>query len=181
MTQTITIPDGFEYVGAVLISTLWVLAMQFRLVSKTRQKANIKYPQTYADRQQEKESKDALIFNCAQRAHINTLENLPLVYLTTVVTGFHYPIYAAILCAAWVFGRVVYTLGYVSGNPDKVSIGKLLRAGHIFSAPGNINIPYDRHFRNASPIAVLHVPYFHMGLLGLVAPTFELRFHASVA
>ncbi|KAH6916931.1 hypothetical protein BKA70DRAFT_1250954 [Coprinopsis sp. MPI-PUGE-AT-0042] len=119
MSITVTVPEGFQYVGAALTSTLYVLFLQYRLVNKTRAKAGIEYPQMYADRQQQAESKDAVIFNCAQRAHGNTTENLPLVYISTVLTGLFYPKVAAINCALWSLGRIAYTYGYVTGDPKK--------------------------------------------------------------
>ncbi|EAU92744.2 hypothetical protein CC1G_01789 [Coprinopsis cinerea okayama7 len=133
LTVTIADPDGLQLVGASLVTTLWVLLMQYRLVNKTRRKAGIEYPQMYADRKQQEESKDALIFNCAQRAHQNTLENLPLVYVTTILTGLYHPKLAALACTSWSIGRVAYTNGYVTGDPSK-------RIGSVVAKIGGVSI-----------------------------------------
>lgn len=49
-------------------------------VSAARKAANVKYPAMYATG----EDQASIKFNCAQRAHYNTLENLP-VFLTACV------------------------------------------------------------------------------------------------
>ncbi|KAF8993417.1 hypothetical protein BDQ17DRAFT_1401638 [Cyathus striatus] len=116
---TIVIPEGFTYVGASLMSTVFLLVGQSLVVSKYRKRAGIKYPQMYAEVADTKASKDALIFNCAQRAHQNTLENIPSIYVTTIIAGLRYPLYAALTCAAFTVSRIIYTRGYVSGDPAK--------------------------------------------------------------
>ncbi|EAU92743.1 hypothetical protein CC1G_01788 [Coprinopsis cinerea okayama7 len=124
------VPQGFGYVGASLVSTVWLLLGQSFAVSSARKKAGIDYPQAYAEKAQEKASKEALIFNCAQRAHQNTLENLPAVYISTIVTGLRYPIPAAAACALWVVSRISYTRGYITGDPKK-RVGLLYGLGSI--------------------------------------------------
>ena len=53
-------------------------------------------------------------------AHQNTLEVLPQILLFQALGGLKYPTVTAGLAAVWVAGRVVYTLGYVTGDPKKV-------------------------------------------------------------
>ncbi|RXW22573.1 hypothetical protein EST38_g3287 [Candolleomyces aberdarensis] len=113
------VPHGFGYVGAALLSTVFLLLGQTQVVSSKRRKSGIAYPQMYADKAQEKESKDALIFNCAQRAHQNTLEYIPAVYVTTIIAGLQYPVISASVCAGWVVSRIFYTRGYITGDPKK--------------------------------------------------------------
>ncbi|GLB35951.1 putative MAPEG family protein [Lyophyllum shimeji] len=122
MSSTVTIPQvphGLQYVGASLLSTVFVLVGQNFTVSKWRKRAGIKYPQMYAEKAEVAASRDALIFNCAQRAHQNTLENIPIVYVTTVLTGLKYPILAATACGIWSVSRIAYTRGYLTGDPAK--------------------------------------------------------------
>ncbi|KAG8893235.1 hypothetical protein FRB99_002118, partial [Tulasnella sp. 403] len=47
------------------------------------------------------------------------MEQLPSVFFTTLVTGLRYPVLAACLGGLWTFGRVLFTLGYISGGPGK--------------------------------------------------------------
>ncbi|PPQ96358.1 hypothetical protein CVT26_005045, partial [Gymnopilus dilepis] len=119
MSFTVTLPEGFQYVGAALLSTVPLLLFQNRTVSVNRKKAKIEYPQMYAEKAQAESSRDAYIFNCAQRAHQNTLENIPILYPTALVSGLLYPIPTAIATALWTVGRISYTFGYVSGEPKK--------------------------------------------------------------
>ncbi|KIJ65028.1 hypothetical protein HYDPIDRAFT_88789, partial [Hydnomerulius pinastri MD-312] len=81
-------------------------------------------------------SGSALIFNCAQRAQQNTLENFPLALVSALAARLKYPIISAALCEFWVVSRVFYTLGYTTGDPSKVGdrrncIRALLTAKYI--------------------------------------------------
>lgn len=74
---------SFQYVGAALFSTVWLLLGQGIMVGRYRKSAGIKYPQSelynfycrdcadqftvYAEKAEAEASKDALLFNCAQR------------------------------------------------------------------------------------------------------------------
>ncbi|EEB99882.1 hypothetical protein MPER_00323, partial [Moniliophthora perniciosa FA553] len=73
----------------------------------------------YAEKAQEEASFEAKKFNCAQRAHQNTLENIPIIWLTTCITAVKYPILAASLSGLWALSRYFYTRGYVTGDPAK--------------------------------------------------------------
>ncbi|KAH7886372.1 hypothetical protein F5I97DRAFT_1937227 [Phlebopus sp. FC_14] len=119
MSTSIILPAEFGYVGAALVSTVWVLGWQVFVVGRHRTKSGIKYPQLYAEKAEAAASKDAHLFNCAQRAHQNTLEHFPFILVTTLVTGVKYPVLAASACAFWSFTRILYTIGYTSGDPAK--------------------------------------------------------------
>ncbi|KAG8750566.1 hypothetical protein FRC12_012830 [Ceratobasidium sp. 428] len=120
MSTIVVLPEYYGYVALATISTGFLNILQIQLVSSTRKKANIKYPQMYAEKSEMKANFDAMKFNCAQRAHQNTLEFVPQVLFLTPFLGLRYPILAASLGAAWTSGRVFYTLGYVTGDPAKV-------------------------------------------------------------
>ncbi|KIM84294.1 hypothetical protein PILCRDRAFT_818633 [Piloderma croceum F 1598] len=138
MSSTIVVPQGLSYTSAAVLSTAFVLVWQTRVVSKARSRAGIKYPQAYAENAAVEASREALIFNCAQRAHQNTLETLPIVLITTLITAVKYPLPAAAACAIWGFSRVFYTLGYITGEPKKRSRGFFGYIGIIGLAVGSI-------------------------------------------
>ncbi|KAG1859783.1 hypothetical protein F4604DRAFT_1150667 [Suillus subluteus] len=119
MSSSIVLPPGFGYVAAGLVSTAWVLGWQMLVVGKHRTKSGIKYPQLYAEKAEADASKEAFLFNCAQRAHQNTLEHMPIIVVTTLVTAMKYPVFAGYGCGLWALSRVLYTLGYTTGDPAK--------------------------------------------------------------
>lgn len=92
-------------------------------VSGARKESGIKYPQLYATEEQAAKSAAAYRFNCVQRAHQNTLEYLPNFLVTLLVTGLIAPRLAAICGGLFHVGRIVYTLGYSSGDPKKRTPG----------------------------------------------------------
>ncbi|ETW87083.1 MAPEG family [Heterobasidion irregulare TC 32-1] len=117
--STIILPEGTSYVAAGLLSTTILLAWQSIVVSKARKSAKIEYPRLYAEKAEQDASIDALKFNCAQRAHQNTLENMPIILTTSLVTALSYPKLAGVACGCWSVARVLYTSGYATGDPKK--------------------------------------------------------------
>jgi glutathione S-transferase len=116
---TLYVPTGFSYVAASLLSLTTVLQWQAIAVGGARKKARIAYPQAYADKAEQESSNEAKVFNCMQRAHQNTLENVPVIVLMTLISGFRYPIAAAAACGLWTVTRIMYTLRYGTGEPKK--------------------------------------------------------------
>ncbi|KAJ7177904.1 hypothetical protein C8R46DRAFT_666591 [Mycena filopes] len=119
MPSTLIVPTGFSYVAASLFSTILLLQGQAITVSRHRKRAGIEYPRLYADKAEMAASPAAQAFNCAQRAHQNTLENVGTMYLMTVILGLRHPTLAAAALGSWVISRVAYTVGYSSGVPAK--------------------------------------------------------------
>ncbi|KAF5368826.1 hypothetical protein D9758_003032 [Tetrapyrgos nigripes] len=111
--------NRFAYVKLALVSTLPLLVFQTLYSLRTRLKANVPWPRVQAEPEEAEKSFEKMKFNCVQRAHHNTLENLPLIYLTTILTGLKYPVFAASACGLWVLTRIAYTRDYGSGIPSK--------------------------------------------------------------
>ncbi|KAJ7750074.1 membrane-associated proteins in eicosanoid and glutathione metabolism [Mycena maculata] len=119
MSTTLVVPAGTSYVAGAILSTVFLLLGQTFAVMKQRGLSGIKYPQLYADKAQMDANPKAIVFNCVQRAHQNTLENLPMLYSMTLITSLKYPIFAASLLGTWSLARVGYTVGYSTGDPMK--------------------------------------------------------------
>ena len=63
----------------------------------------VAYPRLYA----EGTNAVSVKFNCVQRAHQNTLENLSVFLVMQVVLAQAYPVVASALGAAWAVGNVL--------------------------------------------------------------------------
>ncbi|TNY19866.1 membrane-associated proteins in eicosanoid and glutathione metabolism [Rhodotorula diobovata] len=114
------LPADYPYVVAVgTVGVYSVLQYASINVSKARKAAGVKYPAPYAENAVAERDAKARIFNCAQRAHNNTLENLPIFLLALFHTGLYHPRYAAVGGAVWLAGRFAYIAGYSSGDPAK--------------------------------------------------------------
>ncbi|KAH8100004.1 membrane-associated proteins in eicosanoid and glutathione metabolism [Cristinia sonorae] len=116
---TITVTPEYGYVAGAILSTFYLNLFQATKVSGARKAAKIDYPQLYAEKSEAAASEAALKFNCAQRAHQNTLENLPMVLGSTVVAATRCPTFAASTLGVWVIARALYTIGYCTGDPKK--------------------------------------------------------------
>ena len=96
----------------------------------------MKYPKAYADSgdmaNATPEKKHFMyLFNCAQRAHANYLENQPSVAIAALITGVQYPITTTVLGVGWMVNRVIYALGYT--RADKTDgTGRLVGGGVWF-------------------------------------------------
>ncbi|KAH9965104.1 hypothetical protein BGW80DRAFT_1179039 [Lactifluus volemus] len=113
--------SSFSWVAASLLSVSGLLYWQAINVARARRRPRYLTPVvTYADKAEQEASTTALVFNCKQRAHQNTLEYIPVLLTVTLVSSLHYPIPAAVGCGLWTVARVFYTLGYGTGTPSKV-------------------------------------------------------------
>ncbi|KZP25424.1 membrane-associated proteins in eicosanoid and glutathione metabolism [Athelia psychrophila] len=139
MSTTITIPQGLGYTFASLISTCFVLVWQGSVVGKHRKAAKVPYPQAYAEKAEAEASLDAKKFNCAQRAHQNTLENVPIMLILTAITAVQYPVVAAGGLGVYNVGRILYTAGYVTGDPAKRMRGSIGYLG-VFALLGGAGL-----------------------------------------
>ncbi|KAM5531407.1 hypothetical protein V8D89_014931 [Ganoderma adspersum] len=117
--MSIVLPKEYAYPAAAAVSTFWLLLYQTARVSMARKASKVDYPQVYAEKAEAAENPAAFKFNCTQRAHQNTLESLPMILASTLITGVKYPKVAASLCRVWTVCRVLYTIGYSTGIPKK--------------------------------------------------------------
>ncbi|KAH9840273.1 membrane-associated proteins in eicosanoid and glutathione metabolism [Rhodofomes roseus] len=122
MSLTVTISHRAIYPAAAIVSTFWLSFWQTMKAVGARKRAGIEYPRVYAEKAEAEESKEAMIFNCTQRAAYNTIEHLPVVITSTIITSVKYPVLAAMLCGIWSLCRFVYTIGYSTGDPLKRNI-----------------------------------------------------------
>ncbi|KAG8986449.1 hypothetical protein FRB94_005637 [Tulasnella sp. JGI-2019a] len=113
----LVIPDNYTYVLLAASSYALLNAYQSRNVGKARKAAGIKYPQVYATKEEQEANPAAYAFNCAQRAHYNTLESSAGMYFGTLVTGLKYPLLAAGMGAAYFVGRIIFTEAYTRVGP----------------------------------------------------------------
>ncbi len=97
-------------------------------VMKARKQFGVSYPALYADEATNKSAKE---FNCVQRAHQNSLENLPGFYALLLAAGTRFPIAASIAAAVYLLGRIVYFRGYSTGEPKARSKGAFLHFGSL--------------------------------------------------
>lgn len=108
------LPEYGYVLGSVAVSAGIVQWMAIR-VGIARRESGVNYPQMYAEGTDEVANK----FNCTQRAHQNTVENLPSLLALELVLATAHPITAAALGMVWNVGRIMYALGYSTGDPNK--------------------------------------------------------------
>lgn len=122
MQSAALIPPQYGFVmGSVAVTAGVAQWMAFR-VGMARRNTGVKYPAMVA----EGDSEGAMKFNCTQRSHQNTLEQLPTFLTTQILLCLVYPVPAAALGMIWNAGRVFYALGYSSGNPCKRKPGFII-------------------------------------------------------
>ena len=96
-------------------------------VSKARKLYGVKYPTLYV----ESTHKNAKEYNCVQRAHQNSLENLPSFYALLLSAGVRFPLAAAVAGVVYNVGRIFYFRGYSSGSPEKRMQGGFFHFGQL--------------------------------------------------
>ena len=114
MAVTIFLPDGFKYLAASMLSTVFLTMGQGMVSMSYRKAARIPYPRVYAEKAEMEANPAAYQFNCAQRVHQNTLENIPAVLTVTALTAVTNPKFAAAALATFTFGRLLYSWGYIA-------------------------------------------------------------------
>mmetsp|Transcript_8683 Transcript_8683/g.14999 ORF Transcript_8683/g.14999 Transcript_8683/m.14999 type:complete len:148 (+) Transcript_8683:93-536(+) len=142
--SVLALPSGFGYVALATVAT-WVVhhGVMSIGVMQARKKYGVKFPTLYATEADCKDETSRKTYNCVQRGHQNSLENLPSFYALLLTAGLKYPITASVAAAFYLVGRVFYFQGYASGNPEKRMNGSFMYIG-IFTLLGtSIKIAID--------------------------------------
>ncbi|KAJ6261462.1 hypothetical protein Dda_4132 [Drechslerella dactyloides] len=133
----LTIPSEYGYVLFVALASTFVNQWHGIKVGSARRAAKVPYPNAYAPHAEAPTGSEKYVFNCAQRAHANFIEHLPQFYVSLFVSGLGFPKLAAGLGSLYLFGRVLYAIGYA--NPQKQNgTGRFL--GAPFFYPGLLGL-----------------------------------------
>ena len=131
---SIDVPADYKWVLLALVGVFFANQYLVVGVMQARKKYGIKYPNLYAPPGHKNEE----AFNCAQRAHQNTVESMPLFLVELVLVGLFYPLFAASCGALWSVGRILYGYGYAKNGPDGRLIGSLI--SHLGDLPLQIAV-----------------------------------------
>ncbi|KAJ9122272.1 hypothetical protein QFC22_001692 [Naganishia vaughanmartiniae] len=116
---SLVLPSNYAFVALVAAGSMFLNVFQSFTVSKARKAAGVKYPIYMAENSVAEKDPKAYRFNCCQRAHANTLESVPTFLFGLLYSGLYHPRASAILGAFWLVGRVLFTIGYASGQPNR--------------------------------------------------------------
>ena len=114
----IPLTEEYGFVILAAAGSMVVNFWQMMNIGKLRRKHKILYPVMISEKHED--------FNCAQRAHQNTLENLPFFLVNLLLGGVRFPKYAAIAGGVFLLGRVVYSIGYYTGKPERRVPGAIM-------------------------------------------------------
>ncbi|KIW00687.1 uncharacterized protein PV09_07871 [Verruconis gallopava] len=133
-TLAIQVPKEYGYTLVSAAASCFVAVWHGMRVGPFRRAAGVPYPNAYASQEQiaaatNPEQKKALyLFNCAQRAHYNFLENYVAVLPAMLIAGLGYPKTTAVTSAAWTVFRILYATGYTRADKEK-GMGRYQGAG----------------------------------------------------
>ncbi len=161
---SIDVPADYKWVLLALVGVFFANQYLVVGVMQARKKYGIKYPALFAPvsaleselrrgrhhiaapprrdavarRYAPPGHKNEEAFNCAQRAHQNTVESQALFLVELVVVGLFYPLFAATCGALYSVGRILYGYGYAKNGPDGRLIGSLI--SHLGDLPLQIAV-----------------------------------------
>lgn len=134
---SILVPKEYGYVLAAATGTFFLSTWHAIRVSPFRKAAGVPYPNAYASPEQlaaadSAEKKQALyLFNCAQRAHYNFMENYITFLPAMLLSGLKYPVSSAVVGAIWSVCRLAYARGYTRSDQTNGK-GRLVGSGFWF-------------------------------------------------
>ena len=131
---SIDVPADYKWVLLALVGVFFANQYLVIGVMQARKKYGVKYPNLYAPPGHKNEE----AFNCAQRAHQNTVESQALFLVELVIVGLFYPLFAATCGALYSVGRILYGYGYAKNGPDGRLIGSLI--SHLGDLPLQIAV-----------------------------------------
>jgi len=131
---SIDVPADYKWVLLALVGVFFANQYLVVGVMQARKKYGVKYPNLYAPPGHKNEE----AFNCAQRAHQNTVESQALFLVELVIVGLFYPLFAATCGALYSVGRILYGYGYATKGPDGRLIGSLI--SHLGDLPLQIAV-----------------------------------------
>ncbi|KAH7849700.1 hypothetical protein Vadar_021679 [Vaccinium darrowii] len=116
------LPKEYGYVVLTLVLYCFLNFWMGAQVGKARKKYKVFYPVMYAI---ESENKNAKLFNCVQRGHQNSLELMPVFFVSMILGGIRHPLICASLGLLYTVARYFYFTGYSTGDPEnRLKIGK---------------------------------------------------------
>ncbi|XBI73691.1 hypothetical protein VPH35_067388 [Triticum aestivum] len=115
MAVLVELTKEYGYVVLTVVAYAFLNFWMSFQVGAARKKYKVFYPTLYAI---ESENKDAKRFNCVQRGHQNSLEMMPLFFVTVLLGGLQHPVVAAALGVLYTVARFFYFKGYATGVPD---------------------------------------------------------------
>ncbi|KAE9986174.1 hypothetical protein EG328_006437 [Venturia inaequalis] len=131
MSISITLPAEYGYVLATATGSFILSTWHGMRVGPFRKAAKIPYPTQYASDSllasttDSTQKQNLYLFNCAQRAHYNFLENYVTFLPALLIAGLKYPVASSVLGAAWCVFRAMYATGYTRAD-KKDGKGRLM-------------------------------------------------------
>lgn len=118
------VPPEYGYVLATISGSILLNYFHIFLTGSARKAAKVDYPNAYATHEDASKDPAKFAFNCAQRAHQNFLEQLPIFLSTMLIGGLNYPVAMSVMGAAWIVGRVLYGIGYKNSPHNSTGQGR---------------------------------------------------------